>query len=105
MKINEGLRKKWRTVLTITLCWVMFISISFVDEYFYVYDLIALKQLSGSIPFWREFIGRIVFGVLVSLAGGYLLVFRLGSRYREKSFAFGIVNAGLMFILTYIGLV
>src|SRR5688572_11598423 len=104
MKFKERLRRKWRTVLIITLCWLMFISFSFIDQYFFVYDLIALKQLSGSFPFWAEFIGRIVFGILVSLAGGYLLVFKLGSRYQEKSFAFGIVNAGLMFIFAYVGL-
>jgi adenylate cyclase len=105
MKIKEGLRKKWRTVFIITLCWVMFISISFISQYFFIYDLIALKTLSGSYPFWEEFLGSVVFGTLVGLAGGYLLVFKLGSRYREKSFAFGIVNAGLMFIFTYVGLI
>ena len=105
MKIKEGLRKKWRTVLIITLCWVMFLSISFISQYFFVYDLIALKTLSGTYPFWEEFIGTVVFGTLVGLAGGCLLVFNLGSRYREKSFAFGIVNAGVMFILTYVGLI
>ena len=105
MKIKEGLPKKWWTVLTITLCWVMFISFSFINQYFFIYDLIALKQLSGSFPFWGEFIGRIAFGILVSLAGGYLLVFKWAFRYREKSFVFGIVNAGLMFILAYVALI
>ncbi|HMG88805.1 MAG TPA: adenylate/guanylate cyclase domain-containing protein [Chryseolinea sp.] len=105
MKIKEGLRKKWRTVLLISLCWVMYISISFISQYFFIHDQIALKTLSGSFPFWEEFIGSVVFGTLVGLAGGYLLVFKLGSRYREKSFAFGIVNAGLMFIFTYVGLI
>jgi len=105
MKINEGLRKKWRTVLIITLCWVMFTSISFTSQYFFIYDLIALKKLSGSFPFWGEFIGSIVLGIFSGMAGGYLLVFKLHSRYRERSFAFGIVNAGLMFILTYVALI
>jgi adenylate cyclase len=105
MKINEGLRKKWRTVLIITLCWVMFASISFISQYFFIYDLIALKTLSGSFPFWGEFIGSVVLGIFGGLAGGYLLVFKLGSRYRHRSFAFGIVNAGLMFILTYVALI
>ena len=105
MKIKEGLWKKWRTVLIITLCWVMFTSISFISQYFFIYDLIALKKLSGSFPFWGEFIGSIVLGIFGGLAGGYLLVFKLGSRYRHRSFAFGIVNAGLMFILTYVALI
>src|SRR5690349_3893125 len=100
--MKAELRKKWSTVLIIALCWVTFISISFIDEYFFIYDLIALKTLSGSFPFLGEFIGRIVLGILVSLAGGYLLVFKLGTRYRNKSFAYGIINAGLIFILTYV---
>jgi adenylate cyclase len=29
----------------------------------------------------------------------------MGNRYRAKSFTFGIINAGLLFILTYIGLI
>ena len=104
MKIKVGLRKKWRTVLIIALCWVMFSSISFISQYFFIYDLLALKKLSGSFPFLGEFIGSVLVGLFGGLAGGYLLVFKLRSRYKERSFAFGIVNAGLMFILTYVAL-
>ena len=81
----------------------MFITFSFIDQYFFIYDLIALKQLSGPFPFWAEFIGTIVFGILGGLGGGYILVFKMGSRYRRKSFAFGIVNSGLMFIIHICG--
>ena len=104
MKIKAGRRKKLRTVLIITLCWVLFSCISFVSQYFFVYDLIALKRLSGTFPFWPEFIGSLVFGIFGGLAGGYLLVFKMGSRYRRKSFIFGIINSGLLFILTYVAL-
>jgi adenylate cyclase len=46
-----------------------------------------------------------VIGILGGLAGGYLLVFKMGSRYRSKSFAFGIINAGFVFVLTYVALI
>ena len=105
MKIKAGLRKKLRTVLIITLCWIIFTCISFVSQYFFIYDLIALKRLSGSFPFWHEFTGSLVFGIFGGLACGYLLVFKMGSRYRRRSFTFGIINSGLLFILTYVALI
>jgi adenylate cyclase len=83
----------------------LFACISFISQYFFIYDLVALKRLSGSFPFWQEFMGSLVFGILGGLAGGWLLVFKMGSHYRRKSFAFGIINAGLLFIVTYVGLI
>ena len=105
MKFKAGLRKKLRTVLIITLCWVIFSCISFISQYFFIYDFIALKRLSGSISFWNEFTGSLVFGILGGLACGYLLVFKMSSRYRRKSFTFGILNSGLVFVLTYVTLI
>src|SRR3954471_23922195 len=102
MTKKTGFRKKIRTVMIITLCWTLFACISFITQYFFIYDFIALKKLSGSIPFWNEFAGALVFGIFGGFAGGWLLVFKLGSRYRKRSFAFGIINAGLLFIVTYV---
>jgi len=90
--------------MIIALCWTVFACISFISQYFFIYDLVALKKLSGSFPFWNEFVGAVVFGIFGGFAGGWLLVFKLGTRYRRKSFAFGIINAGLLFIATYVGL-
>ena len=92
-------------MLLITLCWTLFTCVSFVSQYFFIYDFIALKRLSGSIPFWNEFAGTLVVGIFAGFAGAWLLVFKLRSRYRGKSFAFGIINAGLLFIVTYVGVV
>jgi len=104
MKNKTGLRKKIRTVLIITLCWTLFGCISFISQYFFIYDLVALKRLSGSFPFWDEFIAAIIIGVLSGLLAGYVLVFKMSSRYRKKSFVFGVINSGFLFILTYLGL-
>src|SRR5450432_153860 len=102
---QRGRWKKWRTVINITVCWVMFSCISFISQYFFIYDLIALKRLTGSFPFWHEFTGSLVFGIFGGLACGYLLVFKMGSRYRRRSFIFGILNSGFLFILSYILLI
>src|SRR6476469_6825789 len=90
MKRKSGFQKKMRTVLIITLCWTLFACISFLSQYFFIYDLVTLKKLSGSFPFWTEFMGTMVFGVLGGLVAGYVLVFKMGSRYRKRSFAFGV---------------
>jgi adenylate cyclase len=105
MKTNFRLQKKVRTVLIIALCWTLFSALSFINEYFFVADLITWKKLSGSYDFWSDFIGFTVLGVFGGLLGGYLLVFRMGSRYRRRSFAFGIINSGLLFIVFYLGFV
>jgi len=104
MRNKAGTGRKMRTVLIIALCWTLFAVVSFIIQYFFVYDLIALKKLSGSIAFWNELLGTFAFGILVGLAGGWVLVFKLSSRYRRRSFAFGFINAGLIFIVTYLGL-
>ena len=104
MKNKTGYPKKIRTVLIITLCWTLFACISFISQYFFIYDLIALKRLSGSFPFRDEFIAAIIFGVLGGLLAGYVLVFKMSSRYRRRSFLFGMINSGVLFILTYLGL-
>src|SRR5712671_3117076 len=104
-EIKAGLRKKLRTVLIITLCWVIVSCISFVSQFFFIYDLLALNRLSGSFPFWHEFTGSLVIGIFGGLACGYLLVFKMGSRYHKRSFTFGILNSGLLFILTYFVLI
>ena len=104
MDNKAGTGTKVRTVLIITLCWTLFACVSFISQYFFIYDLIALKKLSGSFSFWDELLGTFVFGILAGVAGGWLLVFKMNSRYRRKSFAFGFINAGLLFIVTYLAL-
>ncbi len=94
--------KRMRTVLIITIGWTLFACVSFVSQHFFIYDLIALKKLSGALSFWNELMGTLVFGIIGGLTAGWLLVFKMGSRYRKKSFGFGIVNAGLLFIVTYV---
>jgi len=104
MKNKTGFKKKIWTVLIISLCWTLFACISFVSQYFFIYDLLALQRLSGSFPFWDEFIATIIFGVLGGLLAGWVLVFKMSSRYRKKSFVFGVVNSGMLFILAYLSL-
>lgn len=90
-------------VFIITLCWVSILSISFINEYYFVADLIKLNKLTGTYEFWPDFIGNLILSAFGGLIGGYFLVFKMDFRYRQKSFAFGVVNSGLLFILIYVG--
>jgi len=98
---SRGIQK----VIIITICWTLFASISFINQYFFISDLITLDKLSGSYEFWSDFIGYTFLGFLAGITGGYLLVFKMGTRYRQKSFAFGIINSGFLFIVFYLGLI
>jgi adenylate cyclase len=102
MKIKNDFAKKIQKVIIITVCWTLFVSFSFISQYFFVHDLINLKKLSGSYEFRLDFIGTVILGIFGGLVGGYFLVFKMGSRYRNKSFIFGIINSGLLFIAAYI---
>jgi len=88
--------------MVIAICWALVACISFVSQYFLIFDLITLKKLSGSYAFWPEFIASLILGLLGGFIGGYLLVFKMNTRYRKKSFAFGIINSALVFILAYV---
>jgi adenylate cyclase len=104
MRKKAGFQKKLRTVMIIALCWTLFACVSFISEYFFVYDLVAMKIVFGSVPFRNELVGTLIFGMFGGLIVGWLLVFKFSSRYRKRSFTFGIINAGLIFIATYLGL-
>ncbi len=89
-------------VLVITLCWTFFSVFSYVSQYYFIYDLISLKKLSGYYDFWLDFTGILILGIFGGFVGGYLLVFKMGNKYRKKSFAFGIINSGFIFVLSYL---
>ncbi|TMI79185.1 MAG: adenylate/guanylate cyclase domain-containing protein [Bacteroidetes bacterium] len=104
MKRNTRYQNRMQIVMAITLGWTLFACISFISEYFFVRDLIAIKRLAGSYEFWQDFAGVMILGIIGGFVGGCFLVFKMGSRYRKKSFAFGILNSGLIFIITYLAL-
>ncbi|GJM33542.1 MAG: hypothetical protein DHS20C18_25430 [Saprospiraceae bacterium] len=77
-------------------------AVIFINEYFFVADLIAMKKLTGSYLFWPDFIPTLILSAFSGLVGGYFLVFKMYSRYRQRSFLFGVINSGLLFIVLYI---
>jgi adenylate cyclase len=89
-------------VITIALGWALFAGILFIVEYFFVLDLFVMKKISGSYDPTTDFIGLITLGLIDGFAAGYIMIFRLGSRYRKRSFAFGIIYSGLFFIVFYL---
>ena len=102
MKNNLRFNRRIKTVIIIALCWMFFISFSYVNSYFFVADLLTLNKLSGKYGFWEDFLGNLILGAFGGIAGGYLLVFKMERRYKQRSFLFGIINSGLMFILFYL---
>jgi hypothetical protein len=95
-------RKRMQMVMLIALVWALFAGILFVIEYFFVLDLIVMKKISGSYDPRTDFVGSVILGVIDGFIAGYIMIFRLGSRYRKKSFAFGIIYSGLLFIAIYL---
>ena len=102
MKNKERFRRKIRKVIVITLCWTLLVSFFYINNYFFVKDLIDLQKVEGNYAFWPDFTAQIILGLLGGLLGGYLLVFRMEARYKQRSFGFGIINSGLLFIFYYL---
>lgn len=94
--------KRIQKVIIITICWTLFTSFMFINQYYFVSDLLALKKLSGSYDPGSDLLGTIVLGILGGVFGGYILIFKMNTRYKKKSFTFGIINSGLLFILFYL---
>ncbi|MCB0570241.1 MAG: adenylate/guanylate cyclase domain-containing protein [Phaeodactylibacter sp.] len=104
MKNPVPFRRKARKVLVITLCWTLLVTLSYISNYYFVTDLVRLGKLQGTYAFWPDFTAQAILGVFGGLVGGYLLVFRMDKRYKKRSFAFGIINSGLSFILFYLAI-
>ena len=94
--------KKIQKVLIITLCWTIFTSFMFINQYYFVRDLLSLKKLSGIYDPGPDLLGTIILGILGGVFGGYILIFKMDTRYKKKSFTFGIINSGFLFILFYL---
>lgn len=102
MKNKARFQRKIRKVLVIALCWTLLVSFFYINDYFFVKDLITLNKLQGNYAFWPDFTAQVILGIFGGLLGGYLLVFRMEARYKQRSFGFGIINSGLLFIFYYL---
>ncbi len=88
--------------MIIALAWALIAGILFIVEYFFVLDLIVMKHISGSYDPRIDLTGTIILAVIDGFIAGYIMVFRLGSHYRKKSFAFGIIYSGVAFVVIYL---
>ena len=102
--MNIKTRKRIQKVIIITLSWTIFTSFMFINQYYFVSDLLALKKLSGIYDPGPDLLGTIVLGILGGFFGGYILIFKMDTRYKQKSFTFGIINSGFLFILFYMSI-
>jgi adenylate cyclase len=102
MKKNASYLKKLQLVMIIALGWALFAGILFIVQYFFVLDLIVMKKISGSYDARTDLIGSVILGAVDGFIAGYIMIFRFGSRFRKRSFAFGIIYSGLVFIVIYL---
>lgn len=91
-------------VLIIAACWTAALVMGYVDQFLQIRDLVQLGKLSGSYAFFPDFAGTVVLGFMGGLLGGYLLVYKVNSGRRHRTFMFDIVRSGLVFVLFYLGL-
>jgi adenylate cyclase len=89
-------------VLVIAGCWTLIQLLSYGDTYLLIRDLIDLGKLDGSYPFWPDFLGTLVLGVVGGLVGGSILVFKVNAGYRHRTFLSGIVRSALLFAVIYL---
>ncbi|MBK7107554.1 MAG: hypothetical protein IPH62_19995 [Ignavibacteriae bacterium] len=68
-------QEKVKTVFIISVFWALASALSFINQYYFIYDLIEFKKLSGSYEFWPDFIGSSLLGLIGGLVFGYILVF------------------------------
>ena len=93
---------RFQKVLIIAICWTLFLTFAYVNSYLLISDLVGWGKLSGDYAFWPDFWGNFVLGMLGGLFGGAILVYKLNSGYRQRSFLSGILNSALVFILLYL---
>ena len=90
-------------VLVITVSWTLAAVVGYVNTYLLIADLIRLGKLEGSYAFLPDLTGNVVLGLGGGLVGGYMLVYKLNSGQRHKSFMSDIIRSGLYFALIYVG--
>jgi adenylate cyclase len=74
-----------------------------VNTYLEIGDLRELGKVTGAYPFLPDFVGNVLVGLLGGLIGGYLLVYRLNSGRRHRSFMSDIAKAAVLFAVIYAG--
>jgi adenylate cyclase len=90
-------------VVVIACAWTFIATVTYVDAYLLIGDLKSLGKLDGAYPFLPDFLGIALTGLTGGILGGYLLVYRLNSGRRHRSFMSDIVRAGWAFLLIYVG--
>ena len=90
-------------VLVIAASWTVGSVVAYVNTYLLIQDLIRLGKLDGAYPFLPDLAGNVVLGLGGGLVGGYMLVYRLNSGRRHRSFMSDILRSGLYFVMLYVG--
>jgi adenylate cyclase len=89
-------------VSIIAASWTAGLLLSYTDTYLLVGDLVRLGKLQGSYAFLPDFTGTLVVGLLGGSLGGYLLVYKVNSGRRHRSFMSDIVRSAAWFVLIFV---
>lgn len=100
-RITHKQRLKFKTILTITLLWMIFLTLVFTYEY---------SSYKFRFPEQYETMGdpRMEYGILMlasliaGLIGGSVFVYSISSRSRKRPFYYGVLLSSVYFILIYL---
>ena len=91
---------KIKTILVITLLWMIFLSLVFIYE-FSSYKF-RFPDLYRTLEPWMEYGVLMLAGVLAGLLGGLIFVYNINTKARKRPFYYGILLSAVYFILIYI---
>ena len=91
-------------VLVIAASWTLALVLGYVDQYLHLDDLIRLGKVSSNYAFLPDLVGTAIMGLVGGLVGGYLLVYKVNSRHRHKSFHADMVRSLVLFLVFFLGL-
>ena len=90
---------KIKTVLVITLLWILFLALVFIYEFssykFRFPDWYATANI------WTEFWVLMLAGLLAGLIGGTFFVFNINAKAQKRPFYYGILLSAIYFLLIY----
>jgi adenylate cyclase len=99
-RISPKQKIKIKTILVITLLWMLFLSLVFVYE-ISSYKFRFPEQYKTMDP-WLDYGTNLLASFLAGLIGGSIFVYSINSRTKKRPLYFGILLTALYFLLIYI---
>jgi len=94
-------KNKFHQLLAITICWTIFSIVLFLNDYAMYKDSWAPQAPKILYPFGPNLLAYALFGALSGSLAAAILVFKMADIYRTKSFASGILNSAILFLILF----